>query len=131
MGERAHLGDAASFDATARVAGTRPGLFDRDVPFCLLSEPEARRFGQISAARAARGTRLHLWDLGIPGDAMDARAQRDRTPVFPAACAWCAVRAGCPGLLGAYVERFGDGFVRPIAAEEASPPHTGTRRHAT
>jgi MoaA/NifB/PqqE/SkfB family radical SAM enzyme len=116
VGEREHLDDAASLTEIAAAARRNAGCFGGDIPLCALPEDRARELHRERAASGAFGRRLHLWDLGLRPDADDAGAKRDRAVVVPPACEACALRGGCVGVRRAYVERFGDGELRPFSA---------------
>lgn len=116
VGEREHLDDAASLTEIAAAARRNAGCFGGDIPLCALPEGRARELHRERAASGAFGRRLHLWDLGLRPDADDAGAKRDRAVVVPPACEVCSLRGGCVGVRRAYVERFGDGELRPFSA---------------
>ncbi|MEZ4295518.1 MAG: radical SAM protein [Polyangiaceae bacterium] len=116
VGEREHLSDAASLAEIASVAELYPGHFGGDVPLCAMPRERAfQLFGQRGRGDVF-GRRLHLWDMGLREGSEDMLAMRDRRACFPAACEGCAVRAGCPGVLQAYVGELEQGVVGALSA---------------
>jgi hypothetical protein len=114
VGEREHLDDAASPAEIAAAAAPYPRALDHDLPLCSMPAGRARELhAQRSAVRALE-RQLHLWDLGLRDDSEDAVVRAERSALFPAPCQRCALKSGCPGVLRAHLERFGESALTPF-----------------
>ncbi len=120
VGEREHLGDTARLADVASYAALRPEAFVLNFPLCILP----RSFVTNYAAPAAGPRNVHLFDLGLTGRVDDERARHERTLYHPGPCADCSANGRCAGVLGAYLDRFGDSELHPLTAD-AEPESRG------
>jgi uncharacterized Fe-S cluster-containing radical SAM superfamily protein len=112
LGEREHLGDVARFDRIRELARTYPTHFLGDFPWC--ANPWVTREDRAKLGLPVP-RRVRVYDLGMPGQEHE-RVVRDRSGLFPdEVCARCLRRDECPGVLGAYLDRFGTGDLLPFA----------------
>ncbi len=116
LGERAHLGDATSLTDLAPLIARHPRQFADDFPLCQLPPEVARERVERARGPHAELRRTNLFDLGMSG-VEHAKILFERSPQKPGPCEGCAVRAHCSGVTGAYLERFGEGELRPFAVE--------------
>jgi MoaA/NifB/PqqE/SkfB family radical SAM enzyme len=113
LGEREHLADTARFADLGDLVARRPWHFVEEFPLCLFPPAIARaKRHRLGATAGRRSARVHLYDLGMYGEE-HARLQHERNLHFPAACDGCLLQPLCPGVLGAYLDRFGASEVRP------------------
>jgi hypothetical protein len=103
-----------------RTEGPIAADFDRLTPRLALAIPFALR--AIDAARKLGiAAVLHDAPLCLLGPHA-VRARRTAPRSFPPRCEGCAARPACAGLDPRYLERFGDGELRPIAAVPEPEP---------
>lgn len=114
-GERSHLGDAAGFAELRAVMASDPEPFQGEFPACLYPLDAVLAWtGHVLRHGGSVAPSPHLYDLGLSGEE-HASVKRDRTHLFGATCSGCALRPVCGGVLGAHLERWGEGELRALS----------------
>lgn len=118
LGEREHLEDAASLEEIEEIGRRFPDHLGHDVPLCLHRPERGKAIARERAESGAFRRRLHLWDLGLRDGSEDTAPRDDRSAMFPMECNECSLRPGCPGVMRAYLTRFGAAALAPLSAEK-------------
>ncbi len=111
QGERNIVGDMASFTELQPLIASHPEHFRHGFPPCQL--PKTSRRVEVKTA-SGEGRPLNLYDLGLPDGCEDAQVALERVPTYPSRCEACQAREACGGVLGNYLEVFGDGELVPF-----------------
>lgn len=112
--DRHHLADIVPVGELRALASRRPMHFIEQ-PFCGF-EPEVA--DAVYAWTLARGGRLRpfsFYDVGRRPGMEKEEARVTRVRAFPEPCTRCARRDTCPGVLGSYVEQYGEADLIPFA----------------
>jgi len=113
QGERSVVLDMASFTDLKPIIGRFPEHFRAEFPPCVMPRDLPRE----KAAPSPEGDPLppiNLYDLGLPAGCEDARVAEERVLVQAPPCARCEARSECRGVLGHYLDMFGDGELVPL-----------------
>ena len=108
-----------------RAGGSRTAAFDRLFPRLALALPYA-----LHALEQARRAALPTWIRGAPWCLLGPYATRslpDAPRSYGPMCDGCAARPRCPGVDGAYLERFRGDELSSARVSTLAPPRSGVR----
>jgi hypothetical protein len=118
LGQR---GFAAWLVELPRAAGRAAPAFDRVMPRLALAVPFA-----LHAIEAARRLGVPSWIRGAPlcllGPLADRSLPEHEPRAYAAPCESCPAKPSCPGVDGAYLDRFGGGELSPREPQPAPEP---------
>jgi len=111
--DKHHLGDIVPVGELRELASRRPMQFI-EYPLCGFEPEVADRMYEWTILLGGRQRPFSFYDVGRrPGmEREETRANRLRA--LPEPCSRCARQDVCPGVLGSYVEQYGDAGLVPF-----------------
>lgn len=113
QGERTIVLDMASFSELRELIARYPEHFRIEYPPCQFPRERMKKRLE-SSPRGDRMAPLNLYDLGLPDGCEDAIVAMERKPTYPDRCEGCEAKFACGGVLGHYLDMFGDKELEPF-----------------